>query len=1252
MSLSTSGRTWEDASSPVAVRVARRFEAAWRHSKGQRPEPDDYLPPDSLDRPGARLALLRADLALRWEVGEKIPVEWYRDRYPDLGDETLVALIYEEFCLREEEHDTPDPAEYQDRFPEVAARLRRVFEIHGLVGSGQTTTAHAPSAPEIPFPEAGQTIAGFHLVEELGRGAFARVFLAEERQLADRPVALKVARSGSREPQTLARLQHTHIVPVHSTRTDPATGLHLLCMPYFGRVTLATLLADPEVKSARTGGELVDALDRLGTEKAPSGRSTGRVALARRSYALAIAWWGGRMAEALEHAHERGVLHRDVKPSNVLVTGDGMPMLLDFNLARETVTDDPDSTASTLGGTLDYMAPEHLEALADGTSRHVDARSDIYGLGVLLYESLMGERPFTTPKRARSAAELLLLAAEERRAGAPSLRSTHPEVPAAFEAVVRRCLAPEPDNRYATAGELAADLQAVADDRPLKYAREPLPSRAVRWVRRNRRTLAMAAPMLIALAVVVTILVKVRIDRDHHLMEIENLMQGGAISLENEDFRTAVMQFDTASRLSDGLSHLKPLFKKSREKARLAEQTGVIRANADTLFQDAEPLRFRLTLFLGDLEVASQRLQETLKPFYVLDNPDFTTLPDLKLLDARRRFRLLREVNELLFLWVAAAARDPSCRPEALRDATKICDRVLSFASPEDAWPKAPWKAMRGLLAERQGESAILGDRDASPAAADSPLTCFQWGFIRELEGRHTQALDWFRRAAWNEEKNYWYHYYLAYLAGLSGYSEEALRHYGSAVALAEDSPWARLGRGQHYREQGALPMAWTDLRQAQTLFEALQKERKEREEGIELRLTRLALGYVRQRQGDLIGARAEYDRLIATNPDDNPGRAARLNRATLDAAAGAIEQARASYNALVASNPDDLSAQEGRALLALQAGEASSAESDFSDLVRRTNGRNDQYLANRGLARLLLGRIEEAEADAREAARLNPSPGHTRLWTRTLLARGQVEELPIDRPDELARLPLGGLSLTADIRKGVARLEEAAESGGLAALRARLTRALLLAAIRDPAAEQEASLAVALAPLSPRVFLVRGRVRHRLGAIRSAQEDADRGLRLEPDDVRLLELRGRTRIESGSPRAGLADIDRAIRLGTGTSLRGARAEALLALGETQKALLEWTNALRDDPEDPRAYLGRARTYLRLGKPDLAMTELEQASVWTGDEPGLQLSLILNSVRCLPGQPNLIPRVIALTRRAWESHRVASPPLNGPRAVE
>src|SRR4029077_14727111 len=127
---------------------ARRFEDAWRSEacSGRRPEPCDFLADDA-GCPGARLALLRAEMSLRWEDGEKVGADWFRERYSDLGEETLVALIYEEFCLREEDDEAPDREEGLDRCPEVASQLRRVLEIHGRVGSASTTAATV-SPPE------------------------------------------------------------------------------------------------------------------------------------------------------------------------------------------------------------------------------------------------------------------------------------------------------------------------------------------------------------------------------------------------------------------------------------------------------------------------------------------------------------------------------------------------------------------------------------------------------------------------------------------------------------------------------------------------------------------------------------------------------------------------------------------------------------------------------------------------------------------------------------------------------------------------------------------------------------------------------------------------------------------------------------------------------------------------------------------------------------------------------------------------
>ena len=128
-------------------------------------------------------------------------------------------------------------------------------------------------------------------------------------------------------------------------------------------------------------------------------------------------------------------------------------MLLDFNLAR-TPWAEPDAPASAvLGGTFSYMAPEHLDALADGDISRVDARADIYSLGILLHET-MGARPFADKPAAgvRTMADVLRAAAASRRSKAPQLRDVFPEVPQAFEAIVRTCLEPEPGARYPTAG--------------------------------------------------------------------------------------------------------------------------------------------------------------------------------------------------------------------------------------------------------------------------------------------------------------------------------------------------------------------------------------------------------------------------------------------------------------------------------------------------------------------------------------------------------------------------------------------------------------------------------------------------------------------------------------------------------------------------------------------------------------------------------------------------------------------------------
>jgi len=1235
MSLTYSGPRWDDTSSPAIALLVRRYEADLPSSPGFRPDPGQYLPDDPGQRPAVLLALLRADLVLRWRAQEQCPIESYRNRYPELDSESLVVLVYEEYCLREEAGESPEAAEYRARFPDIADSFREVLEIHDLFGRARALASRGPCQNGTPLPETGQTIAGFRLVEELGRGAFARVYLAEERYLADRPVALKVTRTGSREPQTLARLQHTHIVPVYSYLTDPATGLHLLCMPYLGRITLLQILNHPEIGAARTGADLLNLLDRLQpTDGTLAERAASRMALARGTYAQAIAWWGARLAEALQHAHDRQVLHRDVKPSNVLVSGDGLPMLLDFNLAQEPLIDHSEAAPAEVRGTLAYMAPEQLEALALGGSNHVDSRTDLYALGVVLFDCLVrGTRSFALPSKSMTMTEALLRAAEFRRACSPRLRVTHPDVPPALEAVVRRCLAPDPRDRYASAAQLAADLQAVADDGPLRFAREPIPSRCVRWLRGNRRRLAVAGPLILALGVFAYSLVGAQLAALHREVEVRQWVEIGRHSAQAGHLELAARQFATAVRLAEGDTRLRGLLAEIREEDRRARRTKEIRDKADELLEVGEHLRFSLLGFSGDLKVACQSVESALAKFSVPDDPNWIRQPPIDLLDGPRRDRLISEVNELLFLWVFASDGDP----EAARQAVRICDVALAFATPV-----GPWRAIRERCAAKLAGEPPPSRAPTRTEGETSARGCFQWALLCDLEGRTEAVVAWLEQATRLEPRDYWSHFYLGDYCGRIGQNGRAMEHYQAAVALRPDSPWARCNRSLLYHARGDCDLALDDLNRALAS-----------PQGADLLEARLVLGLVKQFLGDDAGARAAYETVIAAGPGNPFASAGRLNRAKLDIDAGAVDRAWAEYDALLAEDPRDVPARLSRALLALRFGRAAQSEADLTILLQVAPERADEILASRAMARLALGRLEGAEADAAAAYRRKPSPSRERLWVRTLLALCRVEDLFwLNRPDDLAILPGGGPSLKADLREADKRLHSMAAGNRAVAAPSRIhrTRAVLLSALNDPSGLAEASRAIALTPESPDAYLVRARVRRRTGDRRASLADVESALALVPGDPRLLELRGVLKTETGNPGAALIDLDRAILRGAPVTVRVPRALALMALGRDEAAVRDWSLALDADPEDPEAYLGRARALIRLRRPDRALVDLEQAADWASDNPILLPRITAAYALCLGSRPDRFPRWLRLARRSWSAWIAAARSVQGGKA--
>ncbi|MEC3955511.1 serine/threonine-protein kinase [Nocardia sp. CDC153] len=329
--------------------------------------------------------------------------------------------------------------------------------------------------------EIGQRIDDFDLLTSLGSGAFARVFLARQRSL-QRLVAVKISADHGTEPQTLAQLDHDYIVRVFDQRlmsdlrTETGRRLRLLYMQFLPGGTLLGVLrwvrATPAAE--RSGRLLLDAVDAAMEEKGeirPTDSSV-RAELAGLSWPETVAWLGRRLAEALDYADGHGVLHRDVKPANVLLTAEAVPKLADFNISFSRNLDGT-SPVSYFGGSLSYMSPEQLEACHPGTATNaadLDTRADIFSLGVVLWELLTGAKPFDDSTAGpgdhgdRTTLEAML---ERRRGGVDTaaLDRVPPDCPAALRRVLLTCLRPDRDHRWASGSVLAKQLDMCLDER-------------------------------------------------------------------------------------------------------------------------------------------------------------------------------------------------------------------------------------------------------------------------------------------------------------------------------------------------------------------------------------------------------------------------------------------------------------------------------------------------------------------------------------------------------------------------------------------------------------------------------------------------------------------------------------------------------------------------------------------------------------------------------------------------------------------
>lgn len=519
-------------------RALETFVEAYEEAHRERGVADarPFLPPP--DHPlyhEIGVELLRIDLEFSWQAGAPNSLEHYCEQYPQLCGrrENFRHLAFEEYRLRRQSGDPVLPDDYRRRYQlevdewpvrtEAPETTDRSGNVEGVADLGDETD-RLTSAVQV-FPKVGDRLADFDLIRELGRGSFGRVFLARQTDLADRRVALKVSGILPIEPERMAQLQHTNIVPIFSLHR--AESLQAICMPYFGDRTLADALREVVRRgtSPRSGG--VFAPDSSGAPAEPNqvsilesadGRSlgTGVSAVVRRlSYVDASVWVVARIAEGLAHAHQRGILHRDLKPANILLAADGRPMILDFNLSDDVVVGG--RCGLMVGGTLPYMAPEHLRSVLTG--QPTGCAADIYSLGVILFELLARRRPF--PDRVGAVGEVLRRMIADRQGERPDVRHVNGQVPPSIAAVVKRCLAWEPTERYASAEALAEDLRRHQHDLPLHHVPDrSLAERARKWSRRHPR-LSSLTSLAAALAVMSTVALSVWIARGQRLQHLE-----------------------------------------------------------------------------------------------------------------------------------------------------------------------------------------------------------------------------------------------------------------------------------------------------------------------------------------------------------------------------------------------------------------------------------------------------------------------------------------------------------------------------------------------------------------------------------------------------------------------------------------------------------------------------------------------------------------------------------------------------------
>ena len=500
-------------------------------------------------------------------------------------DQRLVAIA-ESYLDELDRGNSPDIEAIISQHPKLASQLRQLFEsVEAIESFGrQLKTEETPKQLGASLP----SLDDYEILGELGRGGMGIVYEAVQKSLARR-VALKVLPLASifdekklqrfrNEALATAQLNHPNIVGVYSVGCEKGThyySMKLVCGDTLSEVIKSLrdqpLGSDSISVSRRFSFSNKGRSSRETTNLNDSTRESNHESNHRSHYYQSIANLGIQVADALHHAHELGIIHRDVKPSNLLLDTNGKVHVSDFGLA--TMQTEANLTASgDILGTLRYMSPEQ----ASGQPERVDHRTDIYSLGATIYELLTCESVVEANDRKETLRQIL--------DDYPTLPSQiNSEIPRDLETIVMKCLSKEKEDRYDSARELADDLERFIDGQPIVAVRPGLWQRFRLWTKRNRWFVSTAATF-VGLLLIGSLLSSLLVYRWYDRARLAET----SLTQKNDDLKDALDEVSRAElELKDTNQRLmKVLVRADDAESQVAEMPGLLLNRGDYFFEN------------------------------------------------------------------------------------------------------------------------------------------------------------------------------------------------------------------------------------------------------------------------------------------------------------------------------------------------------------------------------------------------------------------------------------------------------------------------------------------------------------------------------------------------------------------------------------------------------------------------------------------------------------------------------------------